>query len=88
MVKGICANNVCVCDRYMNVGEYRGSWLDWQKRGGPGTKTPPEPQGRREPTKPVTETKPTDRTGTSGEEDFGPDDRPRPPPTQITGTRQ
>jgi rhodanese-related sulfurtransferase len=25
---------------YTNVGEYPGSWLDWQKRGGPGTKTP------------------------------------------------
>jgi hypothetical protein len=21
-------------DRYTNVGEYRGSWLDWQKQGG------------------------------------------------------
>lgn len=25
---------------YENVGEYRGSWLDWAKNGGPGTKGP------------------------------------------------
>jgi len=84
----ICANSVCVCGRYTNVGEYRGSWLDWQKRGGPGTKTPPEPQGKGEPTKPVTEMKPTARTGTSGEEDLGPDGKPDYPPGGIMGTRQ
>lgn len=27
--------------RYENIGEYRGSYLDWQRNGGPGTKTPP-----------------------------------------------
>ncbi|OAL03085.1 Rhodanese-like protein [Phaeosphaeriaceae sp. SRC1lsM3a] len=27
---------------YENVGEYRGSWLDWERNGGPGTKTPPK----------------------------------------------
>ncbi|KAF2639562.1 Rhodanese-like protein [Massarina eburnea CBS 473.64] len=34
---------------YENVGEYRGSWLDWEKRGGPGTKSPPAAGGRGEP---------------------------------------
>lgn len=65
---------------YTNVGEYRGSWLDWQKRGGPGTKSPPKPDGRGEPKEPTTETKPTARTGSSGEEDLGPAGQPVPPP--------
>ncbi|EFQ93962.1 hypothetical protein PTT_08488 [Pyrenophora teres f. teres 0-1] len=73
---------------YVNVGEYRGSWLDWQKRGGPGTKTPSKPQGVGEPTKPVTETKPTARTGSSGEEDLGPDGKPEYPPGGLMGTKQ
>jgi len=76
------------CDRYTNVGEYRGSWLDWQRRGGPGTKTPPKPDGVGEPTKPVTEMKPTARTGTSGEEDLGPDGQPDYPPGGLMGTKQ
>lgn len=37
--------------RYENVGEYRGSWLDWEKNGGPGTKSAPPPGGKGEPTK-------------------------------------
>jgi rhodanese-related sulfurtransferase len=28
---------------YQNVGEYRGSWLDWERNGGPGTKGPQQP---------------------------------------------
>jgi hypothetical protein len=67
-------------DRYTNVGEYRGSWLDWQKQGGPGTKSPSEPDGMGEPKQPLTETKPTQRTGDSGEEDLGPQGRPEYPP--------
>ncbi|KAA8621064.1 hypothetical protein A1F94_013784 [Pyrenophora tritici-repentis] len=54
---------------YVNVGEYRGSWLDWQKRGGPGTK-------------------PTARTGSSGEENLGPDGKPEYPPGGLMGTKQ
>ncbi|KAL1795636.1 hypothetical protein ACET3X_005860 [Alternaria dauci] len=65
---------------YTNVGEYRGSWLDWQKRGGPGTKSPPKPDGMGEPKAPITETKPTARTGDSGEEDLGPQGQPPYPP--------
>lgn len=34
---------------YENVGEYRGSWLDWERNGGPGTKSPPPPGGKGEP---------------------------------------
>ncbi|PVH99727.1 Rhodanese-like protein, partial [Periconia macrospinosa] len=30
---------------YTNVGEYRGSWLDWEKRGGPSTHSPPATPG-------------------------------------------
>ncbi|EDU43475.1 conserved hypothetical protein [Pyrenophora tritici-repentis Pt-1C-BFP] len=56
-------------NRYVNVGEYRGSWLDWQKRGGPGTK-------------------PTARTGSSGEENLGPDGKPEYPPGGLMGTKQ
>ncbi|KAF1942272.1 Rhodanese-like protein [Clathrospora elynae] len=64
---------------YTNVGEYRGSWLDWKKRGGPGMKTPPKPDGMGEPKAPVTETKPTSRTESSGEEDLGPEGQPKSP---------
>ncbi|KAI4663039.1 uncharacterized protein J4E79_004351 [Alternaria viburni] len=70
---------------YTNVGEYRGSWLDWQKRGGPGTKSPPKPDGMGEPKAPTTETKPTARTGDSGEEDLGPQGQPKYPPGGIMG---
>ncbi|KAI8941744.1 hypothetical protein NX059_002948 [Plenodomus lindquistii] len=56
---------------YTNVGEYKGSWADWEKRGGPGTKSPPPAGGVGEGKGPVTETKVTGRTGTSGEEDVG-----------------
>lgn len=31
---------------YTNVAEYPGSWLDWERHGGPGTKTPPAPEGK------------------------------------------
>ena len=57
---------------YENVGEYRGSWLDWERRGGPGTKTPPKPEGAGEPQLPVTETRPVRGKDDSGEEDLGP----------------
>ncbi|KAF1952305.1 Rhodanese-like protein, partial [Byssothecium circinans] len=33
---------------YENVGEYRGSWLDWERKGGPGTKSPPPAGGKGE----------------------------------------
>ncbi|KAF2034264.1 Rhodanese-like protein [Setomelanomma holmii] len=56
---------------YKNVGEYPGSWLDWEKRGGPGTKTPNEPGGKGEAQFPVQETKPVRGKGDSGEEDLG-----------------
>ncbi|KAL6704933.1 hypothetical protein ACN47E_007478 [Coniothyrium glycines] len=73
---------------YINVGEYRGSWLDWQKHGGPGTKTPPKPDGPGEPTRPVTETKPTASTGESGEEDIGNQRERVAPKGGIVGGRQ
>jgi hypothetical protein len=57
--------------RYENVGEYRGSWNEWERRGGPGTKTPPKSEGLGEPTLPVQETKPVQGKGDSGEEDLG-----------------
>ncbi|KAF1850723.1 Rhodanese-like protein [Cucurbitaria berberidis CBS 394.84] len=64
---------------YTNVGEYRGSWLDWERHGGPGTKTPPPPGGLGEPKAPVSETKPTDQTGSSGVQDLGPEGQPKYP---------
>jgi hypothetical protein len=57
--------------RYQNVGEYKGSFLDWERRGGPGTTTPPEAEGRGEAKLPVTETRPVRGPGDSGEEDLG-----------------
>ncbi|KAJ4355251.1 hypothetical protein N0V95_003081 [Ascochyta clinopodiicola] len=63
---------------YTNVGEYMGSWNDWQKRGGPGTKSPPEAGGLGERTGPVTETK-ISGGKTSGEEDVGEQGVPQPP---------
>lgn len=56
---------------YENVGEYRGSFLDWERKGGPGTKSPPEVGGKGEPELPVQETKPVRGKGDSGEEDLG-----------------
>ncbi|KAF1913017.1 Rhodanese-like domain-containing protein [Ampelomyces quisqualis] len=38
---------------YENVAEYRGSFLDWECRGGPGSKSPPEVDGKGEPQLPV-----------------------------------
>jgi hypothetical protein len=67
------------CDRYENVGEYRGSYLDWERRGGPGTKSPPEVNGKGEPKLPVQETKPVQGKGDSGEEDLGPQKAEYPP---------
>ena len=61
---------------YENVGEYRGSWLDWQRNGGPGTKTPPEVSGGGEAKLPVQETRPVHGKGDSGEEDLGPQGKP------------
>ena len=65
--------------RYTNVGEYPGSWLDWEKRGGPGTKSPPPPEGRGEPKEPVSEMKPTGKEGDSGVEDLGEQGQPKYP---------
>lgn len=56
---------------YQNVGEYPGSWLDWEKRGGPGTKSPPAPGGKGEPKLGVSEMRPSEKWE-SGEEDLGP----------------
>jgi len=56
---------------YTNIGEYRGSWIDWVKRGGPVTKTPPPPGGGREEKKSILETRQTQGTEGSGEEDLG-----------------
>ncbi|CBX99272.1 hypothetical protein IAQ61_000614 [Plenodomus lingam] len=64
---------------YLNVGEYRGSWSDWERRGGPGTKSPSAPGGMGEAKGPVTENKPTARTGSAGEEHLGPEGVPEPP---------
>lgn len=41
---------------YTNVGEYPGSWNDWQKKGGPGTHSPPEAGGLGERESRVSET--------------------------------
>ncbi|KAJ4364640.1 hypothetical protein N0V83_009236 [Neocucurbitaria cava] len=73
---------------YTNVGEYRGSWLDWERKGGPGTKTPPPPGGVGEPKAPVSEMKPTERTGSSGEEDLGPAGQPKYPDGNLMGGKQ
>ncbi|KAF2821109.1 Rhodanese-like protein [Ophiobolus disseminans] len=72
---------------YTNVGEYRGSFLDWERRGGPGTKTPPTPGGRGEAQLPVQETKPVRGKGDSGEEDLGEQGAP-PYPEGATTPRQ
>jgi hypothetical protein len=61
---------------YENVGEYRGSWLDWERKGGPGTKSPSPPGGKGEAQLPVQETKPVRGKGDSGEEDLGPQGAP------------
>ncbi|CAN9117966.1 unnamed protein product [Alternaria alternata] len=45
-----------------------------------GTNFPPKPDGMGEPKAPTTETKPTARTGDSGEEDLGPQGQPPYPP--------
>ncbi|KAH6629391.1 Rhodanese-like domain-containing protein [Boeremia exigua] len=52
---------------YTNVGEYPGSWIDWERNGGPGTTSPPPAGGVGERTGPVGETKFTGGK-TSGEE--------------------
>jgi rhodanese-related sulfurtransferase len=72
---------------YTNVGEYKGSWLDWEKHGGPGTTSPPEAGGMGEPKAPVTETKVTERTGDAGEEDIGTQGVPQPPKGGKFGTQ-
>ncbi|KAF2623296.1 Rhodanese-like protein [Macroventuria anomochaeta] len=71
---------------YTNVGEYQGSWDDWKKRGGPGTKTPPQAGGVGERTGPVTETK-ISGGKTSGEEDIGTQGVPQPPKGGQFGTQ-
>lgn len=76
-----------MCDRYENVGEYRGSFLDWERRGGPGTKSPPEVDGKGEPKMPVQETRPVHGKGDSGEEDLGPLGKPAYPKGPDTGTQ-
>lgn len=74
--------------RYTKIGEYRGSWNDWQKNGGPGTKTPPKPDGMGEPTAPITETKPTAKKGDAGEEDLGNQKQKLDPKGGLLGRRQ
>lgn len=71
--------------RYENIGEYRGSWLDWERRGGPGTKSPAPPEGMGEPKLPVTETKPVRGSSDSGEEDLGPAGKAPYEPREGTG---
>ncbi|KAJ4312561.1 hypothetical protein N0V94_007376 [Neodidymelliopsis sp. IMI 364377] len=71
---------------YTNVGEYKGSWAEWEKRGGPGTKSPPAPGGVGERTGPVTETKIAGGK-TSGEEDIGTQGVPQPPKGGEFGTQ-
>ncbi|KAL5117786.1 hypothetical protein ACEQ8H_004260 [Pleosporales sp. CAS-2024a] len=72
---------------YENIGEYRGSWLDWERNGGPGTKTPPKLGGRGEAKQPVQEMKPVHGKGDSGEEDLGPQGAP-PYPEGVSTPRQ
>jgi rhodanese-related sulfurtransferase len=74
---------------YTNVGEYPGSWVDWEKRGGPGTKSPPAPGGVGERTGPVRETT-TDggkSNKSSGEEDVGTQGEVQPPKGGQFGTQ-
>ncbi|KAF1354227.1 Rhodanese-like protein, partial [Lizonia empirigonia] len=71
---------------YTNVGEYKGSWNDWEARGGPGTKSPPAPGGLGERTGPVTETK-ISGGKTSGEEHVGGQGVPQPPKGGQFGTQ-
>ncbi|KAF9693366.1 hypothetical protein EKO04_008641 [Ascochyta lentis] len=71
---------------YTNVGEYMGSWNDWERRGGPGTKSPPEAGGVGEKTGPITETK-ISGGKTSGEEDIGEQGVPQPPKGGQFGTQ-
>ncbi|KAH8723609.1 Rhodanese-like domain-containing protein [Phaeosphaeriaceae sp. PMI808] len=83
-VRSRAAANIAQQAGYQNVGEYPGSWRDWEHRGGPGTKTPPKPEGRGEPQLPVTETKPVRGKGDSGEEDLGPAGSPPYPKGPMT----
>ncbi|KAL1596760.1 hypothetical protein SLS59_007792 [Nothophoma quercina] len=74
---------------YTNVSEYQGSWNDWEKRGGPGTKSPPAPGGVGERTGPIRET--TQDGGksnkSSGEEHIGTQGEVQPPKGGQFGTQ-
>lgn len=70
---------------YENVGEYPGSWLEWEKLGGPGTKTPPEAGGVGERTGPVGET--SFAAGKTSGEEHTSDGVVRPPKGGQFGTQ-
>jgi rhodanese-related sulfurtransferase len=40
-VRSSAAAQIAKQGGYLLVGEYRGSWLDWERRGGVGTKSGP-----------------------------------------------
>ncbi|KAG9198575.1 hypothetical protein G6514_009816 [Epicoccum nigrum] len=68
---------------YTNVGEYPGSWNDWQANGGPSTHSPPEAGGVGERAGPVGETAFVDGK-TSGVEHTA-DGVVKPPPGGLAG---
>lgn len=70
---------------YTNVGEYPGSWNDWQKKGGPGTHSPPEAGGIGERESRVSETSFTG--GKSSGELHEPDGVVKPPKGGVFGTQ-
>jgi rhodanese-related sulfurtransferase len=70
---------------YTNVGEYPGSWNDWQKNGGPGTHSPPEAGGVGEREGRVSETSFTG--GKSSGELHEPDGVVKPPKGGMFGTQ-
>jgi|SRR5690242_15981543 len=84
-VRSKAAANLARQAGYENVGEYPGSWLEWEKLGGPGTKTPPEAGGVGERTRPVGETS-FSAGKTSGEEHTS-DGVVRPPKGGQFGTQ-
>ncbi|KAF3048416.1 hypothetical protein E8E12_011784 [Didymella heteroderae] len=70
---------------YTNVGEYPGSWNDWQKKGGPGTRSPPEAGGLGERVNGVSETSFSE--GKSSGELHEPDGVVKPPKGGMFGTQ-
>ncbi|ORY07417.1 Rhodanese-like domain-containing protein [Clohesyomyces aquaticus] len=45
-VRSAAAAQIAKKAGYTSVGEYKGSWLDWERRGGVGTKTGPKREGQ------------------------------------------